>query len=222
MLKIHISRDHLGTTFEGLIVRGAARIDHRSFIRLELLDVAPPPKSDWLFFLSPSGVRLFASAYDARGFKIGALWNGTAEAVERYLGTSPEFVGRSEDSEEALKEFIAVPGENETVTVAQSDKGLRRMRGLLEGERLREWTFYSNIPHPPDEPVDADYILFTSPSNAEAYLSKHALLPNQYALAIGETTRKSLQRLGYRDVLTAEEPSEAGMWEAVKRHRGVK
>lgn len=217
MLKLFLSRDQPGDELAALRDQKVIELECKACIRLHALEVAPPPAADWLFFLSPSGVELFAPRYSAAGFQISALWRGTAEAVRRRLGREPDFTGHSEDSEEAIREFVGRLGPKETVTVAQGELSRRRFRGLLPESRLREWTFYSNEPDPPPIPSEADYLLFTSPSNAEAYLSRHKRGADQRVVAIGRTTFGRLRELGHGDALLSEEPSEKGLWEAVVR-----
>lgn len=207
----------MGGILSAIHDQGIAEVEAKSCIRLYLTADAPPPPADWLFFLSPSGVELFAKRFTTKGFKVGVIWDGTAEAVEDHLGVEPDFTASHVDSGAAVEEFVAQLLPDETVTSAQGDRSLRRLRDLLPATRLHEWVFYSNEPDPPEQASDADYLLFTSPSNAEAYLSKHPKTAGQKIVAIGRTTFGKLQVLGHGDALLSEEPSEKGMWEAVVR-----
>lgn len=207
----------MGDILSSIRDQGIAEVEHKSCIRLDLSADDSPPTSDWLFFLSPSGVELFAERFSTKGFKVGVIWEGTAEAVREHLDVMPDFVATHVDSGEAVAEFIAQLSSNETVTVAQGDLSLRRFAGKIAADRLREWTFYSNEPNAPDQASDADYLLFTSPSNAEAYLDSHGIKEDQKIVSIGRTTLAKLHGMGYADALLSEEPSEKGMWEAVVR-----
>lgn len=215
MLKLFLSRDRLGDDLSALVDQRVVVVEHQSCIRLSLTTDRQPPPADWLFFLSPSGVELFARRFSTKGFRVGVIWDGTAEAVVDHLGVEPDFVATHGDSGLAVKEFVGQLMPEDTVTVAQGSRSLRRLRDHLSEDRLNEWLFYTNEPNPPARASDADYLLFTSPSNAEAYLSKHPKTAGQKIVAIGRTTMGKLQVLGHGDALLSEEPSEKGMWEAV-------
>ncbi len=54
--------------------------------------------------------------------------------------------------------------------------------------------------------IKADYLIFTSPSNADAYLDLHELDENQVVVAIGKTTETALERHGVLNIICAEHP----------------
>lgn len=58
-----------------------------------------------------------------------------------------------------------------------------------------------------------DYLLFTSPLNAQAFLEKYSLAPSQTVVAIGSTTSTYLLKQGIHWVQTAERPEESAMLE---------
>jgi uroporphyrinogen-III synthase len=90
---------------------------------------------------------------------------------------------------------------------------------LSEHYRCTHFEVYDNrvVADPPY--VDADVLVFTSPMNAQAYLTKHGLGEKQRVVAIGQTTAKALHELGIAEVEVAATPGERGLAEAVLRLR---
>jgi uroporphyrinogen-III synthase len=74
---------------------------------------------------------------------------------------------------------------------------------------------YNNQPIENPAQRTEDILAFTSPMNADAYFSRHTLLPGQRVVAIGGTTDRMLQYMGVAEVTIAAEPTELGLAEAV-------
>lgn len=103
--------------------------------------------------------------------------------------------------------------------MACSDKSLKRMRGIVPEDQLVEWEFYENLPKKHIPKSEADYLIFTSPSNAEAYLDLHELNEYQTVVAIGKTTNGALKKRGISKRICAEHPTEEWVWEAILKNR---
>ncbi|NEN23529.1 hypothetical protein G3O08_08450 [Cryomorpha ignava] len=172
------------------------------------------PKADWIFFLSPSGVELFAEKFDASTFKIGVIGPGTERAVEEQ-GWQVSFLPKGTDPKEGIDEFAEMLPSTETVIMACSDKSLKRMHGIVPENQLIEWEFYENVSAPEISKSTADYLIFTSPSNADAYLDLYELGENQVVVAIGKTTDTALEKRGVLNKIRAEHPLEEWIWGAI-------
>lgn len=164
--------------------------------------------------MSPSGVELFAEKFDASHFKIGVIGPGTERAVEEQ-GWKVAFLPESTDPKEGIDEFAERLGNTETVIMACSDKSLKRMHGIVPGNQLTEWEFYENVPAKTIVKTAADYLIFTSPSNADAYLDLHELDDNQVVVSIGKTTDMALERRGVLNKIRAEHPIEEWVWRVI-------
>jgi uroporphyrinogen-III synthase len=64
------------------------------------------------------------------------------------------------------------------------------------------------------EPTYADVIIFTSPSNVDAYFADNLLEPGQKVMAIGKSTGRKLDEMGIKYKLPFS-PDEVGLAEAV-------
>ena len=212
-----MSRDFLGDFFSDLEEEGKVRIEKYSCITLQLKQNLILPKADWIFFLSPSGVDLFADKFDPSSFQIGVIGPGTQRAIEDK-GWTVSFLPQSTDPTEGIDEFAERLKPNESVIMACGDKSLKRMHGVIPAERLIEWEFYENVPAVNISKSSAKYMIFTSPSNADAYLDLHELDENQMVVAIGKTTDTALEKRGISKKIRAEHPTEESIWEVICVH----
>lgn len=162
-------------------------------------------------------MELFAEKFDASVFKIGVIGPGTARAIEEQ-GWEISFSPKSTDPGEGINEFAERLQATETVIMACSDKSLKRMQGIVPENQLIEWEFYENVPSKSIVKTEADYLIFTSPSNADAYLDLHELDENQVVVAIGKTTETALESRGVLNRIRAEHPGEAWIWRAICEH----
>jgi len=64
------------------------------------------------------------------------------------------------------------------------------------------------------EPSGAEILVFTSPSNVEAYFANNLIQPDQKIIAIGKSTGKKLDEVGLSYTLPFS-PDETGLAEAV-------
>lgn len=167
--------------------------------------------------MSPSGVELFAEKFDASSFKIGVIGPGTRRAVEEQ-GWVVTFLPKSTDPKEGIDEFAERLPANETVIMACSDKSLKRMHGIVPENQLIEWEFYENVPARQISKTTADYLIFTSPSNADAYLNLHKLVEYQIVVAIGKTTDAVLEKRGVLNRICAQHPEEGWIWKRILKH----
>ena len=164
--------------------------------------------------MSPSGVELFAQKFDSISCKIGVIGPGTERAIEDH-GWKADFLPKSTDPKEGIDEFAEMLPSNETVIMACSDKSLKRMHGIVPENQLIEWEFYENVAAPEISKSNANYLIFTSPSNADAYLDFHELDANQLVVAIGKTTDAALEMRGIINKIRAEHPTEESIWAAI-------
>ncbi|MCA1750515.1 MAG: uroporphyrinogen-III synthase, partial [Flavobacteriales bacterium] len=193
-----------------------AEFTFQSCIKLSLIPgIELLPETDWVFFSSPSGVRLFFDAFSLSAkSKIAVLGRGTATAL-RGTGRIPDFVPETTDVQAAVEAFANLPKGNETVLYPRSSESLLRLRTAIPAESLVDFPFYLTLPDPPDAPSDADYLVFTSPSNAGAYLGMHELQRGQKAVAIGRSTATRISEEGLTDFLVSTAPTPEGVWRCI-------
>jgi uroporphyrinogen-III synthase len=181
-----------------------------SCIRKSLITREGPPDADWIFFYSPSAVEIFFENFGDYRAKWAALGEGTARSF-RELGIEPEFVGNSADTSEVMKEFKSVISAEERVIQARGETSFERLREVLAADRIIDWPFYKSESKDGIKEVNADVYVFTSPSNAEAYLSKHKIDGKSTVIVFGESTKKAVADYTTAKILTTTRPGEDGV-----------
>lgn len=192
------------------------QVYHQSLVGFNALPFGVPPPHDWVFFSSKQAVGYYygSKPYESEPPKLAALGAGTARALEQQLGRMPDFVGSGEPAEAA--EAFGQVAAGQRVLFPQARHSQQSIARAL-GSRITALPLavYDNKPiQQLDIPV-CDYLIFTSPLNAEAYLGCCALLPHQKIIAIGRTTGMTLSRLGVKRVHISAQASEAALLETV-------
>jgi uroporphyrinogen-III synthase len=177
------------------------------------------PKADWLFFYSKNGVRFFMRALQEKGLKIkvpvAVIGLGTLNALKEF-GKSADFAGNGQPEEVAAAFKELARGQHVLFIRAQQSR--RSIQQLLEEDlTVKELPVYANEIRLPDEEFQADYLLFTSPLNAEAYAQKYDLNAAQVIVAIGGTTADKLRSLGAKKVWVATSPNETSMVKCLEK-----
>ena len=66
-----------------------------------------------------------------------------------------------------------------------------------------------------EDTPDADIMLFTSPSNVEAFFEKKKLSPSQKVIAMGDATAHTLKLAGVKSVYLVPSFDEVGLLQAI-------
>ncbi len=197
-----------------------------SLVNLTPLDFdlpAEPP--DWVFFASAFGVKCFFEGTGSSSpegifgnlVRFAALGPATAAALYQYI---PEihFVGTGDPGLTAA-EFLSL-AKGQTILFPAAVNSRRSVADLLE-----EYCTVSHLPVYENTPLSGapflpeDVLVFTSPMNAQAYLSRHRPEQKQTLIAIGATTAQTFRAFGVSDFMISPEASEAALAESVLRSR---
>lgn len=87
-------------------------------------------------------------------------------------------------------------------------------QGLSADTRIIDLPVYETVLEEDVEASSADVVIFTSPSNVDAYFADNLLDPHQKVIAIGKSTGKKFEEMGVRYTLPFS-PDEVGLAEAV-------
>jgi uroporphyrinogen-III synthase len=190
----------------------------------------------WIAFASPSGVSALADALRQVGterklseVKLAAVGPRTAKAIEDH-GWALTIA--SEDSHghglaDSIRPFLDATSE---VLVPAAQEGRRELvEDLLEAGAKVTWVAaYKSAKASLDAEVwrslaasPPQVVLFASPRTAEAFLEggddAQALLTKVRRVAIGPTTARALEQLGFAPHAVAERPTASDFVEAVVR-----
>jgi uroporphyrinogen-III synthase len=87
-------------------------------------------------------------------------------------------------------------------------------QGLSADTKIIDIPVYETILQENPEPSGAEILVFTSPSNVDAYFAHNLVHPDQKVIAIGKSTGKKLEEFHVKYTLPFS-PDETGLAEAV-------
>lgn len=178
------------------------------------------PQTDWIFFYSKKAVRFFFENLQKTDLqinaKLAALGEGTAMEIEKQ-GFKPYFVGNGEPEATAIN-FIKV-AKNQRVIFPRAENSRQSVQQLLQGQiEELDIVVYQNEPRQDFDIPECEWLVFTSPLNAEAYFQRYSTKAGQKIIAIGETTAGVLRTIGLEKIQISESPSEEALADAILQH----
>ncbi|SMO32304.1 hydroxymethylbilane synthase [Solitalea koreensis] len=196
-------------------------IEDRSLIRtfpiINAFDSYILKKVDWIFFNSKNGVENFFRMEPVipKKIKFGVMGRGSEQELRQH-GRIPDFVGDSGDIREVAEHLLPFV-KGKSVLFPQAKESLRTIQNQL-GEQIvsTDLPVYETIHTSDIGQSSADIMIFTSPSNVEAYLqNNNVIFMNQKVIAIGKSTGNKLEEFGYTNYVIPYSPDEIGLAEAV-------
>ena len=193
---IYITRDIREDDFffqvlkaNGCDVYGRALIDT---VRINMIKI---PEAEWVFFSSKHAVRHFLGQTELRpGVKIAAIGLGTSDELRKFKKRA-DFIGGGNNTQNTAKQFAALAG-RARVLFPQAKGSLKTIQQQLPAAKIFDLTVYETIQRPADDLPKSDLIVFTSPSNVEAYFEKNTVGKNQKIVAMGHATAATLKEKG--------------------------
>jgi hydroxymethylbilane synthase len=217
---VFISRDLSAQSyFRKALEKHGVAIEARSLIRtvpvITKLDSYIVRNVDWVFFTSKNGVEYFFNLQPQlpKKVKFGVMGSGSESAL-RTLGYRAEYVGESVDSAEVATEFAKLAN-GATILFPAAEDSMRSIHQALSPEtKIIDLPVYETVLEDNAEASAADVLIFTSPSNVEAYFADNLLEVGQQVIAIGKSTGKKLEENNVKYMLPYS-PDEVGLAEAV-------
>jgi len=185
-----------------------------AFIQFEPIDFEIKNKSaTWVFFSSPNAVKFFLKKVEEAKLsklKIAVLGSGTLEKLKKY-NLNPHFIGNNANTIEIAKTFSKLLSENDTVLIPESDISLQKISKTLSKvskAKIEIIKVYKTILKKISVDNSYNILIFTSPSNVEAYFSSNKITASSQIISIGNSTSKKLSKYTNNKVLTAKYPNE--------------
>ena len=143
--------------------------------------------------------------------KIAAFGEATGKHIQKN-GLKVDFIGK-ESPTNVAQEFSTVVNSNEIVFFPSSNKSLGTVQSIIDNRNKIIVETYQTLLI--DKKVENhDYLVFTSPSNVEAFLLSNKV-NNQKIISIGPSTTKALKNAGIVNVLESFQSSELALADAV-------
>jgi len=190
-------------------------VSGRAFIEFKTIPFSRIPIADWVFFSSKHAVKYFFEQKPEIGkLKIGAIGKSTAAAIRTY-GKRADFIGYSTDTRLTGKQFASLVKSAPVVFPQAKDSMRTVQQQFVNKSQTRDLAVYETIQKPVEDTPDADIMLFTSPSNVEAFFEKKKLKPEQKVIAMGDATAHTLKQFGSKSVYLVPSFDEVGLLQAI-------
>lgn len=212
--KVFISRElSAESTFTQQLQQAGFEVIGESLVAFQGVPFSYLPQTDWIFFYSKQAIHFFFEGLQKIGLKpnakLAVFGKGTAKALEEAWYQA-DFVGTGKPPHTAA--MFALLAKGQKVLFPRAANSLLTIQKLLSDQiEAVDLVVYDNYPRSDFELPVCDWLVFTSPLNAAAYVAKYVIKPGQRVAAIGATTAQALQHLGIFDIKIAEEPSEMAM-----------
>ena len=203
--------------FRDLANKAGFQIIDQSLIHIKPLDLSNVPETDWIFFYSPNGIRIFFSQIPySREKKYGVMGSGSADIFERVTGSAADFTGNGPRNSIA-EEFAGILGDH-SLLIARARRSVNFLKDhLLGNTRVEEIEVYENSIRDELDVPRADYVVLTSPMNAEAYFSIHEYR-GEPVFAIGKTTAGKVKEITGVMPEYCENPGMEALYDMVKAY----
>lgn len=196
-------------------------IDDRSLIKIyptiNKLDSFILKRADWIFFNSKNAIEHFfkLEPYVLKKTKIAVLGRGSEDALRKYDRIA-DFSGDNLGikTEDIAKEFAKLV-DGQTVLIPRAEGSLQTIqKELTENTKVIDVPIYETVLEENVNKSNADVLIFTSPSNVDAYFQENLVDPDQKIICIGYSTAGAIEKMGLKYTLPYT-PDEIGLAEAI-------
>ena len=183
-----------------------------ALIDMKILKIDSIPKCDWIFINSAFALNSIMHLKSGlRPKKIAAFGQSTAKYLQKN-GFKVDFIGEGSPKNVAQM-FSSIVNSKEKVFFPSSNKSLGTVQRVIDNRNKIIVETYQTTPI--DKKVENhDYLVFTSPSNVEAFLLSNKFR-NQKIISIGPSTTKSLKDAGVINVVESFQSTELALADAV-------
>lgn len=172
--------------------------------------------ADWLFFGSKNAIDHFFALDPLlmKKTKIAVLGQGSEMALRNY-GRAADFSGDKIGvrAEEFAAEFAKIANGTKVVIPCAKETLGTIQKALSPDTNVVSIPIYETVITHDVDKTNAEVLIFTSPSNVEAYFRQNLLDPGQRLISIGTSTGRKLDEMGLPYVLPFS-PDEVGLAEA--------
>lgn len=178
--------------FKRVLEAHGFEVHGQALIEMKQVAFEQPEPTDWIFFSSPNAVKFyFSQDPDIGNAKLAAISKGTADALRR-AGKRAAFIGGSADTKMVGKQFAATASGK--VLFPRAKVSMRSVQQCLPEDRVIDRVVYYTVNHQDYQVPKTDLLLFTSPSNVEAYFRSNRLPSGSRVIAMGNATANALKR----------------------------
>ncbi len=190
-------------------------VEGTSLIEFKQIRIKELPKTDWIFFSSKHAVRYFFNQKPELGnVKFGCIGTSTSSEL-RAFGKRADFIGQSTDIKLVGKQFSSKVGNSRVLFPIARGSMQSIQWQMVKRDNVINLEVYATLKHSIDISAEHEIVIFTSPSNVEAYFEKNTVHPHQKLIAMGEATGKALEKLKHKKYTMPKSFDDLGMLQAV-------
>ena len=211
--KIWISRElDEKSLFKKLLKSVDFKIEDISLIKKEINKVEKLPKCNWVFFNSAfSFDSILHLKNQISNKKVAAFGNSTADYLKKH-GLKVDFIGKGEPKIVA-SDFSNSIYKNEVVYFPSSERSIGTVQSEIPIEnKIIEITYKTSLIN--QKLGNYDFLVFTSPSNVEAFNLRNQI-NNQNIISIGPSTTKKLKSIGAQNIHQVHQSTELALAEII-------
>ena len=147
--------------------------------------------------------------------KFGVIGRASEEMLRRF-GHVPDFNGEEDgiDTQDIAKAFAKLANGSTILFPGAKDSLRTVQQALSKDTKIIDLPVYETEMEEDIAPSLAEVLIFTSPSNVDAYFTKNLLEPGQQVICIGKSTGKKFDEMNVHYTLPYS-PDEIGLAEAV-------
>jgi hydroxymethylbilane synthase len=201
--------------FTSALKRLGFEVEGKSLIEFKQIKIKELPKTEWIFFSSKHAVRYFFKQEPKIGdVKFGCI--GTSTSAElRAFGKRADFIGQSTDIKLVGKQFSSKVG-NAKVLFPIARGSMQSIQWqMVKRDNVLNLEVYATLKQSVELDPEFKVLVFTSPSNVEAFFEKNKVLPGQKVIAMGESTGNALQKMKIRNFTMPRTFDDLGLLQAV-------
>jgi uroporphyrinogen-III synthase len=146
--------------------------------------------------------------------KIGCVGKATAQEL-RSFGKRADFIGQSTDTRLIAKQFSAIAGKSKVLFPMAKESLQSIQHQLVSKESAINLPVYATVKHAQKISDNISLIVFTSPSNVDAFFEKNIWESRYKAVAMGEATGKALLRKGVKKFALPKSFDDLGLYRAI-------
>jgi len=194
-------------------------VEARSLIRTVpvILKLAPHilQDLDWVFFSSKNAIEYFFQLNPQLppDVKFGVMGAGSEETL-RLKGYFTSYTGAGIDTVDVAAEFAKLANGCKVLFPGAENSMRSIQKGMSAETKVIDLPVYETIIEEDVEGTGADILVFTSPSNVEAYFANNLLEPNQKVISISKSISRKNDEMDNTYILPFS-PDEVGLAEAV-------
>jgi uroporphyrinogen-III synthase len=215
--KIFVTRDYKeGDYLPAALTKLGFEVEGKSLIEFKQIRIKELPKTDWVFFSSKHAVRYFFNQQPKleNNVKFGCI--GTSTSAElRAHGKRADFIGQNTDIKLVGKQFSSKVGNSKVLFPIARGSMQSIQWQMVKRDNVINLEVYATLKHSVEISAEKEVIVFTSPSNVEAFFEKNKIEPHQKVIAMGESTGKALEKLKIKNYTMPVSFDDLGLVQAI-------